>query len=78
VTKSFSPRELVRRVQAILRRGGPPAGQAVTSCGGGVLVIDEPQRLVTVRGTEVGLTPTEWRSWWRWPRTRAGSIHGSS
>ena len=60
VTKPFSPRELVLRVQAILRRGGPAAGQGVTSYGGGMLVIDEPQRLVTVRGTAVSLTPTEW------------------
>ena len=60
VTKPFSPRELVLRVQAILRRGGPPADQGVTSYGGGELVIDEPQRLATVRGTAVALTPTEW------------------
>ena len=60
VTKPFSPRELVLRVQAILRRGGPPAAQGVTSYGGGELVIDEPQRLATVHGTAVALTPTEW------------------
>jgi DNA-binding response OmpR family regulator len=60
VTKPFSPRELVLRVQAILRRGGPPAAQGVTSYGGGELVIDEPQRLATVHGTDVALTPTEW------------------
>jgi DNA-binding response OmpR family regulator len=60
VTKPFSPRELVLRVQAILRRGGPAAEQGVTTFGGGVLVIDEPQRLVTVRGQVVSLTPTEW------------------
>jgi DNA-binding response OmpR family regulator len=60
VTKPFSPRELVLRVQAILRRGAPAAEQGVTRYGGGVLVIDEPQRLVTVRGAAVGLTPTEW------------------
>src|SRR5579859_5747260 len=60
VTKPFSPRELVLRVQAILRRGGPPAAQGVTSYGGGELVIDEPQRLATVRGGIVALTPTEW------------------
>ena len=35
VTKPFSPRELVLRVQAILRRGGPAAGQGVTSSAGG-------------------------------------------
>src|SRR5262244_4390045 len=45
VTKPFSPRELVLRVQAILRRGGPAAEQGVTSYGGGVLVIDEPRHL---------------------------------
>ena len=60
VTKPFSPRELVLRVQAILRRGGPAAAQGVTSYGGGELVIDEPQRQATVRGTAVALTPTEW------------------
>jgi DNA-binding response OmpR family regulator len=62
VTKPFSPRELVLRVQAILRRGGsdPRTAQGVTSYGGGELVIDEPQRQATVRGTPVALTPTEW------------------
>jgi DNA-binding response OmpR family regulator len=60
VTKPFSPRELVLRVQAILRRGGPVAGQGITSYGGGTLVIDEPRRQATVRGADVELTPTEW------------------
>ena len=62
VTKPFSPRELVLRVQAILRRGrgGPVAEQGVTSYGDDELVIDEPRRTVVVRGTPVGLTPTEW------------------
>ena len=60
VTKPFSPRELVLRVQAILRRGGPAAEQGVTRFGDGELAIDEPQRLVTVRGQAVSLTPTEW------------------
>jgi DNA-binding response OmpR family regulator len=63
VTKPFSPRELVLRVQAILRRGASDprtAAQGVTSYGGGELVIDEPQRLATVRGAVVSLTPTEW------------------
>jgi DNA-binding response OmpR family regulator len=60
VTKPFSPRELVLRVQAILRRGGPAAAQGVASYGGGVLVVDEPRRTVTARGVPVQLTPTEW------------------
>ena len=60
VAKPFSPRELVLRVQAVLRRGGPAAARGVTSYGGGVLVIDEPRREVTVRGEAAELTPTEW------------------
>jgi DNA-binding response OmpR family regulator len=61
VTKPFSPRELVLRVQAILRRGAPAAAaQDVRSYGAGALVIDEPRRLATVRGAQVELTPTEW------------------
>jgi len=60
VTKPFSPRELVLRVQAILRRGGPAAAQGLPSYGGGELVIDEPQRQAMVRGAAVALTPTEW------------------
>jgi DNA-binding response OmpR family regulator len=60
VTKPFSPRELVLRVQAILRRGSSGSEQGVSSFGDGELIIDEPQRLVTVHGRTVGLTPTEW------------------
>jgi len=61
VTKPFSPRELVLRVQAVLRRGaGPATAHGVTSYGGGVLVIDEPRRGVTVHGSAADLTPTEW------------------
>jgi DNA-binding response OmpR family regulator len=60
VTKPFSPRELVLRVQAILRRGVPTAGPGPASYGGGTLVIDEPRREVTVRDALVELTPTEW------------------
>jgi DNA-binding response OmpR family regulator len=61
VTKPFSPRELVLRVQAILRRGVPAAAeQGVSRFGAGALVIDEPRRLAQIRGAEVDLTPTEW------------------
>src|SRR5262249_47831999 len=60
VTKPFSPRELVLRVQAVLRRGGMAAEQGGASYGAGTLVIDQPRRQLTVRGKEVGLTPTEW------------------
>jgi DNA-binding response OmpR family regulator len=60
VTKPFSPRELVLRVQAILRRGSPTARPGAASYGARILVIDEPRREVTVRGSGVDLTPTEW------------------
>jgi DNA-binding response OmpR family regulator len=60
VTKPFSPRELVLRVQAILRRGGPATGHEAASYGDGSLVIDEPRRRLTVRGSAVDVTPTEW------------------
>jgi DNA-binding response OmpR family regulator len=61
VTKPFSPRELVLRVQAILRRNAPAATDTTANTfGEGMLAIDEPRRIVKVRGTEVELTPTEW------------------
>jgi DNA-binding response OmpR family regulator len=60
VTKPFSPRELVLRVQAVLRRGGPATGHEAASYGDGALVIDEPRRRLTVREAAVDLTPTEW------------------
>src|ERR1700720_3568614 len=40
VTKPFSPRELVLRVQAILRRGTPVAAPGPVSYGDGTLLID--------------------------------------
>jgi DNA-binding response OmpR family regulator len=60
VTKPFSPRELVLRAQAILRRGGQSQDLGVTSYGDQVLVIDEPRRAVLIRRAAVDLTPTEW------------------
>ncbi len=60
VTKPFSPRELMLRVQAILRRGHDDAPTRRQSFGDGELVIDEERREVIVRGQVVDLTPTEW------------------
>ena len=61
VTKPFSPRELVLRVGAILRRGRSSTADASTeSFGGGSLIIDEATRRVTVNSAPVELTPTEW------------------
>lgn len=61
VTKPFSPRELVLRVRAILRRSPELRDtDGATSFGDGVLTIDEDRREATVRGELVDLTPTEW------------------
>ncbi len=62
VTKPFSPREVVLRIRAVLRRGraledeGGPASYA-----NGRLIIDEPHHQVIAHGTPVDLTATEWR-----------------
>jgi len=58
VTKPFSPRELVARVRAVLRRArghGPPPGIVRV----GELMVDLTKRSVTVGGQPVSLTPTE-------------------
>jgi DNA-binding response OmpR family regulator len=62
VTKPFSPREVLLRVRAILRRAGSePEADAPASYGGGRLVIDEPRRQVNAAGHPVTLTATEWK-----------------
>ena len=61
MTKPFSPRELVLRAQAILRRGRESAPRADrSSYGDGKLFIDEARREVLVDHIPVDLTPTEW------------------
>jgi DNA-binding response OmpR family regulator len=61
VTKPFSPRELVLRIRAILRRAsGDAAATGPASFGGGELLLDEDRREATVRGEVAELTPTEW------------------
>jgi DNA-binding response OmpR family regulator len=61
VTKPFSPREVVLRASAIVRRGRDPGrDDAPVSFGGGELVLDEQRREASVRGHPVALTPTEW------------------
>lgn len=61
VTKPFSPREVVLRVQAILHRvTRGSATDGVRSFGQGTLVIDEPRHSVSAGGADKTLTPTEW------------------
>ncbi|MHB8246056.1 MAG: response regulator transcription factor [Acidimicrobiales bacterium] len=61
LTKPFSPRELVLRAQALLRRGRSTASAVQrSSFGGGALVIDEARHEVHHQGKLVSLSPTEW------------------
>ena len=57
VTKPFSPRELVARIQAVLRRAGNDEA-AVTA---GILELDPASHRVCVNGAEIQLGPTEYR-----------------
>lgn len=59
VTKPFSPRELVARVNAHLRRSMKQSG--LISFNNGALTIDGQSREVKVKGKPVSLTPTEFR-----------------
>lgn len=60
VSKPFSPRELVLRIEAILRRGARQA-QAPKSIAIQNLEIDVPGHRVLVEGDEVSLTALEFR-----------------
>src|SRR5262249_1103029 len=59
VTKPFSPRELVARIKAVLRRGGPGVAAAETPRSVGVITLDPGRRRVQAGGVEVVLTSTE-------------------
>jgi len=58
MTKPFSPRELVARVRAVLRRGARPA-EPRDQIEAGDLVLDVPRLRVTVSDRPVELTATE-------------------
>jgi two-component system phosphate regulon response regulator PhoB len=59
VTKPFSPRELMARVKAVLRRHEQPAGEALIAAG--PLTIDPGAVKVTVNSKEVDLSATEFK-----------------
>ena len=60
VVKPFSPRELIMRVGAILKRSGVAAETAHETVFFGSLEIDFSARRVTIDGTEVELSPKEY------------------
>jgi two-component system phosphate regulon response regulator PhoB len=59
VTKPFSPRELIARIQAVLRRSEPQGGAEVLESGG--LQLDPGSHRVTAAGVPLELGPTEFR-----------------
>ena len=58
LTKPFSARELVARIQALLRRVAGVEGEALAAGG---LKLDPASHRVTAKGEEVALGPTEYR-----------------
>lgn len=60
MTKPFSPKELVARVKAVLRRHDP-AKETNTIAIGGVLTIDMTKHEVSIKGKRVDLTATEFK-----------------
>ncbi len=63
VVKPFSPRELMARVKAVLRRGSSAAEEAEVLAFPD-LRVDRVQHRVEVSGEDVHLTPTEFRLLW--------------
>jgi two-component system phosphate regulon response regulator PhoB len=59
LTKPFSSRELLARIQAVLRRRAPEAAAEILELHG--LALDPVSHRVTARGASVELTPTEFR-----------------
>ena len=59
ITKPFSPRELVARIRAVLRRGGPAAEGEVLRANG--LALDLASHRVSTGETLLEMGPTEYR-----------------
>ena len=59
VTKPFSPRELVARIRAVLRRGGPAAEDEILHANG--LTLDLASHRVSAGETLLDIGPTEYR-----------------
>ena len=60
IVKPFSPREVVARVRAVLRRTGAPEDEAQV-LRRGTMEIDAPRMRVTIDGSAIDLTATEFQ-----------------
>ena len=58
ITKPFSPRELVARIQAVMRRSKSSSGEQIAA---GTVTLDPAGHRVTASGANVQLGPTEYR-----------------
>jgi len=58
ITKPFSPREVIARIEAVLRRAGPPSNETAALTAG-ALTLDHARREVRLAGKELTLTPRE-------------------
>ncbi|RZA27944.1 MAG: DNA-binding response regulator, partial [Proteobacteria bacterium] len=61
ICKPFSPREVVARVKAVLRRSGADAVAAMAAPSAGSLQLDDGQWRVTLQGAAFALTRREFR-----------------
>lgn len=59
MVKPFSPRELMARVRAVLRRVQPAAGPAADQLQAGELIVDPDAHAVKLAGQSIELTPME-------------------
>jgi two-component system, OmpR family, phosphate regulon response regulator PhoB len=59
LTKPFSPKELVARIRAVLRRSGKLQGSSQITLGG--LILDTEQHRLTIGEKQLDVSPTEFR-----------------
>ena len=58
ITKPFSPRELLARVKALIRRSGAPENNLLEACG---ITLNLDSHRITIQGNDVHTGPTEFR-----------------
>ena len=59
MTKPFSPKELIARIRAVLRRSGKIQGQAQITLGN--LILDTEQHRLSISDKQLEVSPTEFR-----------------